>query len=81
VYADSCLFLRNGVGIRYGDNYDYPNNGYMYVSNSESLENLSEDVWNMDREDWVADTSHLELDNVWVTKANPMYPELRIKAE
>ncbi len=81
VYADSCLFLRNGVGIRYGDNYDYPNNGYMYVSNSESLENLSYDVWNMDREDWVADTSHLELDNVWVTKANPMYPELRIKAE
>ena len=53
----------------------------MFVSNSESLDNLSYDVWNMDREDWVADTSHLVLDNVWVTRANPMYPQLKIKGE
>ena len=78
VDVDSCLFFRNGIGIRYGDNYVYPNNGYISVSNSRSLENVSDDVWNMDREDWVADTSHMAFSNVWVTKPNPMYPELKI---
>jgi len=78
VVVDSCSFIRNGIGIRYGDNYEYPNNGYISVSNSESLDNVSFDVWNMDREDWIADTSHMEFSNVWVTKANPMYPQLKI---
>lgn len=79
VEIESCQFIRNGVGIRYGDCYEYPNNGYMTVSNSESLDNLTHDVWNMDREDWIADTSHMEFSNVWVSKANPMYPELKIR--
>lgn len=78
VTIDSCLFWRNGIGIRYGDNYTYPNKGYLFASNSESLENASYDVWNMDREDWVADTMNMDFNNVVVTKANPMYPELKI---
>lgn len=78
VYVDSCSFLRNGVGIRYGDCYEYPNNGYVSVSNSESIENSYADVWNMDREDWVADTFHMEFQNVWVSRGNPMYPQLKI---
>ncbi len=78
VDVDSCSFLRNGVGIRYGDNYEYPHGGYVSVSNSESLENSYADVWNMDREDWVADTMHMEFNNVWVSKGNPMYPQLKI---
>lgn len=78
VFADSCRFLRNGVGIRFGDCYDFGNKGYLSVSNSESLENEYADVWNMDRLDWTADTSHMVFDNVWVTKGNPMYPQLKI---
>ena len=78
VLVDSCSFFRNGIGIRYGDCYEYPNNGYISVSNSESLENSIFDVWNMDREDWVADTFHMEFSNVWVTTGNPMYPQLKI---
>lgn len=79
VYVDSCQFLRNGVGIRFGDCYEYGNNGYLSVSNSESLDNEYADVWNMDRMDWTADTSHMEFKNVWVTKGNPMYPQLKIR--
>jgi hypothetical protein len=79
VEVDSCSFIKNGIGIRYGDCYVYPNNGYLSVSNSESLENISYDVWNMDREDWIADTSHMEFRNVWVTTPNPMYPQLQIR--
>ena len=75
---DSCSFIRNGIGIRYGDNYDFGTNGYMSVSNSESLDNESYDVWNMDRQDWVADTAHMVFSNVWVTKGNPIYPQLKI---
>jgi len=78
VYIDSCSFLRNGIGIRYGDNYDFANNGYITVSNSESLENKIHDIWNMDREDWIADTSHMKFNNVWVSTGNPMYPQLKI---
>ena len=78
VYVDSCSFLRNGVGIRYGDCYDFGVYGYLSVSNSESLENSYADVWNMDRLDWIADTMHMEFDNVWVSKGNPMYPQLKI---
>jgi len=78
VVADSCSFIRNGIGIRYGDCYEFPNNGYITVSNSDCIDNFTGDVWNMDREDWIADTSHMEFDNVWVSTGNPMYPQLKI---
>jgi hypothetical protein len=81
VIADSCYFEQNGIGIRYGDNYDFGNHGTLYVSNSESMDNVSYDVWNMDRTDWEADTSSMVFDNVWVSKANPMYPELKVIGE
>jgi hypothetical protein len=76
VEVDSCKFNLNGIGIRYGDNYDYQHAGNISVSNSESLNNKVFDVWNMTREDWVADTSSMQFNNVWVTISNPMYPEL-----
>jgi hypothetical protein len=79
VVVDSCKFYRNGIGIRYGDCYDFGNKGLLSVFNSESLENLSYDVWNMDRKDWVADTFHMEFTNVWVSAAQPMYPQLKIR--
>lgn len=79
VVVDSCSFYRNGIGIRYGDCYDFGNRGFLSVSNSESLENRTYDVWNMDRKDWEADTSHMEFNNVWVSSENPMYPQLKIR--
>jgi len=78
VYVDSCSFLRNGVGIRYGDCYAYGVSGYLSVSNSESLESSYADVWNMDRYEWIADTMHMDFDNVWVSKRIPMYPQLKV---
>ncbi len=76
VDVDSCRFIGNGIGIRYGDCYDYPHRGYMHVKNSESLENKFHDVWNMNREHWAADISSLLLENVVVSMPNPDYPEL-----
>ena len=79
VFADSCTFLRNGIGIRYGDNYDFPHRGYISVSNSSSLENTVYDVWNMNREYWAADTFHMEFDHVLVSSFHPMYPQLMVQ--
>ena len=78
VLVDSCLFIGNGIGIRYGDNYTTPHQGYLSVSNSESIENETHDIWNMVREAWAADTFSMEFDNVWVTTGDPMYPQLKI---
>lgn len=76
VEADSCLFLANGIGIRYGDCYESAHRGYIHISNSQSLDNSFYDVWNMNREHWNADTSHMSFDNVVVSRSVPMYPEL-----
>jgi hypothetical protein len=76
VEVDSCRFIENGIGIRYGDCYDFPHHGFIHVANSESLENKVYDVWNMNREHWAADTFHMSFENVVVTTPNPMYPEL-----
>jgi len=76
VEVESCRFIGNGIGIRYGDCYEMSHQGYIYVRNSESLENTVYDVWNMNREHWAADTSHMSFENVVVSTPNPMYPEL-----
>ncbi len=76
VEVDSCRFIGNGIGIRYGDCYEMAHHGYIHVTNSESLENSVYDVWNMNREHWSADTSHMSFENVLVSTPNPMYPEL-----
>jgi len=76
VEVESCRFIRNGIGIRYGDCYDYPHHGYMHVKNSESLENSVYDVWNMNREHWEADTSNMSFENVSVSHPSDLYPEL-----
>jgi len=76
VEVDSCSFIRNGIGIRYGDNYEMRHHGSIHVANSASLENSVFDVWNMNREHWAADTSQMSFYQVTVSRANPMYPEL-----
>lgn len=79
VTADSCTFFANGIGIRYGDCYDWgAYRGFMHIQNSVSLENSYYDVWNMNRSDWAADTSRMSFENVYVSRPHPMYPELKV---
>lgn len=79
VEVDSCTFLENGVGIRYGDNYDWHHNGLVKVSNSVIRNSSYHDVWNMVREEWAADTSRMEFQNVSVSSWDPMYPGLIVE--
>lgn len=78
VVADDCMFLNNGTGIRYGDNYDWSDvNGKMLITNSFSLNN-EKDVWNMVRMTWSPKLENLSFENTVVSKYCPQYPELGI---
>ena len=81
VTADKCLFLYNGVGIRYGDNYEWSDvNGKMSVKNSFSLYN-DRDVWNMVRRTWSPKIQNLTFENTRVSRPSSQYPELEIYKE
>lgn len=76
VTAGKCLFLYNGVGIRYGDNYEWSEvNGKMSVKNSFSLYN-DRDVWNMVRKTWSPKLQNLTFENTRISKPSDQYPEL-----
>ena len=78
VTVDSCEFLKNNIGIRYGDNYLFGKAGKIEVSNSYSLDNIDYDVWNMIRSTWEPDVEKMVFNNVVVSKEYPVYPELII---
>jgi hypothetical protein len=81
VLADNCQFLNNGVGIRYGDNYDWAEvDGKMDIKNSLSLGN-DKDVWNMVRMIWSPRIKNMTFENTFVSKLCPQYPELGIKKQ
>jgi hypothetical protein len=78
VVADSCSFLNNVIGIRYGDNYKWSDvEGKMLIKNSVSLNN-DKDVWNMVRKTWSPKLKNLSFENTKISKFCPQYPELEI---
>jgi hypothetical protein len=81
VVADHCEFIKNGIGIRYGDNYAWSVvNGKMIIKNSSSLYN-DRDVWNMVCMDWSPKLGNLQFENTIVSKLCPQYPGLKIFSE
>ena len=78
VIAENCQFLKNGIGIRYGDNYSWSSMaGKMFIKHSASLNN-DKDVWNMVRMIWSPKLEKLNLENTVVSKFSPQYPTLEI---
>jgi hypothetical protein len=78
VTAVECEFLNNGVGIRYGDNYDWSLvEGRMIVKNSFSLNN-DKDVWNMVRMNWSPKLENMSFENTKVSKYCIQYPHLEV---
>lgn len=78
VKVDSCLFTRNGIGIRYGDNYTKAHLGLMEISHTLSIENRDYDVWNMLREYWEPSLEAMVFDEVTVSRPHGQYPELKL---
>lgn len=78
VNVENCMFLDNGTGIRYGDNYTWSDiNGKMYIVNSFSLFN-DRDVWNMIRKTWTPRLENMNFVNTQVSEFCPQYPDLEI---
>jgi hypothetical protein len=81
VVAENCQFLKNGVGIRYGDNYEWAEvEGKMIIRNSFSLNN-DRDVWNMVRMTWSPVLENLTFENTVVSKPCPQYPGLPVMVQ
>lgn len=79
VVAEDCMFLNNGIGIRYGDNYDWSEiEGKMIIRNSSSLYN-DRDVWNMVRMIWSPRLEKMSFTNTIVSRFSPQYPGLLIQ--
>jgi len=81
VLAENCMFIDNGTGIRYGDNYKWSDvNGKMIIKDSNSLFN-DKDVWNMVRMDWSPKLEKMVFENTLVSQFCPQYPGLEIRKE
>jgi hypothetical protein len=81
VIASNCLFLYNGTGIRYGDNYEWSDvNGKILIKNSFSLYN-DRDVWNMVRMNWAPKLGNMAFENTRVSELCPQYPGLPLYGE
>ena len=81
VIASNCLFLYNGTGIRYGDNYEWSDvNGKILIKNSFSLYN-DRDVWNMVRMNWAPKLANMVFENTRVSEVCPQYPGLLLYGE
>jgi len=81
VIAGNCLFLYNGVGIRYGDNYEWSDvNGKILIKNSFSLYN-GRDVWNLVRMTWGPKLGNMVFENTRVSELCPQYPGLALYGE
>lgn len=74
--ADHCIFYRNGIGVRYGDNYNWSYiDGKMLIKNSFCIEN-DMDVWNMVRMNWSPKIGNMTFENTFVSKLCPQYPAI-----
>ncbi|HNR98169.1 MAG TPA: dockerin type I repeat-containing protein [Planctomycetota bacterium] len=73
VEADRCLCVGNGVGARFGDNYDWSYNGFLRVTNSLLLHNLR-DVWGRAWDTWEEHPLQMEVSQNLLTAADPRHP-------
>jgi len=77
VNIDNCYIYNNGIGLRYGDNYEWSVvEGFMHISNTRSVNNVDKDVWNMIRSLWMGQLDHMTFSNTIISKPSEQYPEL-----
>ena len=74
VEVDHCLAYKNGVGFRYGDNYTWPKDGQMIITNSIAADNLK-DTWNFDRDSWAPKPEKMTISDSLFSTEQPLYQE------
>lgn len=77
--VENCLFTKNYIGIRYGDNYTWAKvNGQIVIKNSQSMHNIEKDVWNMVRSIWAPKLENMTLVNTSISIPSRQYPHLKL---
>ncbi len=74
VEANRCLSTANGIGARFGDNYDWDYNGFLHVTNSLLLHNLR-DVWGRAWDTWEEHPAQMNVASNRLTVADPLHPD------
>jgi hypothetical protein len=74
VTAERCLILANGVGARFGDNYDWSYDGFLQVQESLVLHN-HRDVWGMNWDDWTYRVDRMAVQGNHLTRASLHHPD------
>ena len=72
VYVNFCLLINNEIGLRFGDNYPWSQNGLLNVSNSVSIFNYK-DCWNMCHDIWSPRLNSTHITGNIFSKFNPDY--------
>ncbi|MHC1765539.1 MAG: hypothetical protein AB9869_14760 [Verrucomicrobiia bacterium] len=73
VLAEGCLAAGNGIGARFGDNYDWTYEGFLRMTNSFLLFN-GRDVWTMNWDDWTEKADRTDLRGTFLAATDPNYP-------
>jgi hypothetical protein len=77
VNVENCMIYKNGIGLRYGDNYDWSIvAGWVNVSNTYSINNIDYDIWNMVRQYWAPKLNHMSFTNTHLSMFSEQYPGL-----
>lgn len=71
---ERCLLTANGVGARFGDNYDWTYRGFLKVADSLLLFN-GKDVWGRAWDDWSQHLSQMDIRDNWLSAGDPLHPE------
>jgi hypothetical protein len=75
--VNNCLAIGNGIGARFGDNYNWSYYGFLRVSDSILLNN-NRDVWGYnwqaDAGGWSYRSAYMDIQNNFLTRPNAYHP-------
>lgn len=75
--AERCLIAAGGIGVRFGDNYDWSYRGTLRATNSIVLGNRH-DVWGMNWQDWTYRASAMDIRSNLLSAPHPHHPANRV---
>jgi len=77
VTLERCLLTGNGIGARFGDNYDGAHLGFLSMTSSVSIFN-QRDVWGMSRNLWAEKISRMKIEGNHLSRLHDSFPDNRV---
>ena len=77
VTLERCLLTGNGIGARFGDNYNGAHLGFLSMTSSVSIFN-QRDVWGMSRNLWEEKISRMKIKGNHLSRLHDSFPDNRV---